>query len=181
MMNFNRYLLLPTAFFILTGSSNYLYPQGSLYSPHPLHVKNASVSVQGVYWQLPLAGVDSITLNSDKLTVKGHCESTAGKFNPCEVTRTIPSELAVTKIVPDTQSAWLDSGVIMRNIDGTEWYRSFTKPSTGDRFSYEDPFHRTYQIGHGYKGQGDTVIIVLAFGKMKQDAKTWMEYILITK
>jgi hypothetical protein len=179
-MYFNRYSLPLVIILILVGSRNYLYPQDSLYSPHPLHVKDASVSVQGVYWQLPFAGVDSITLNSNKLTVKGHCDSSTAILNLCEVTRTIPSELAVTKVIPDTQRAWFESDVITGTMGNPEQWRKFYN-RTGDRFYIGDSFHSLYQIGHTYQGPGDTIIIVLAFGKMKQDAKTWMGYILIAK
>ncbi len=176
-----RYVPLLLSAAILEASYGLSQSHESLYQSHPLEIRNATLSVRGLYWDLPLAGVDSLFLRINELTAKGPCDTTSGEVPRCQVTRLIPPELAVSNLVQVHQSPWRESHLLdADSINGT-WYISFRNTRTGDRFAFGDPFHSYYQIVHEYHGQADTVVFAFAFGKARQDVKKWMGYILITK
>lgn len=151
-------------------------------SPHQLDITNNSkFKIKGVYWELPLKGVLSLTLESNQLNVKGNCGVTDIDSNLCEIKREIPAELRVKEVTPDTQHIWIESDLITTTMNDSAWNRKFVNIHSGGNFEIRDLFHCFYQIRRDYQGKADTTIIVFAFGKMGQDAKTWMGYILITK
>jgi hypothetical protein len=186
----NRYFLPFLLFPILFVASNYLFPQVPKYSARPLNTKRPphlnihddSLLVRGIFWELPLAGVQTLVLDSNKLEVIGDSISSSGAVGLCEITKIIPSELTATKLEKDTSRAWFESDAIScYGNNFTHCYRTIHKFSTGESFCYEEPFRSFYQIGHTYLGQRDTTVMVFAFGKMNQDTTKWMGYILITK
>jgi hypothetical protein len=185
-----RYLL--AAFFssVLLGTSIYMFPQELEYSAHPLNttrpprrnIHDDSLLVRGIYWELPLAGVHALILDSNKLKVRGDSISSSGAVSLAEITRTIPSELTATNLKKDSSRVWSQSDLITcYGNNSTHCYRTFERFSTRESFCYEEPFRSSYQISHVYLGQKDTTAIVFAFGKMNQDTTKWMGYILITK
>ncbi len=179
--NFLSFMALLLSAAILEAGFSFIHTQESLYQSHPLDIRNATLSVRGVYWEIPLAGVDSLVLESNELTAKGPCDTTSAEVRRCQVTRLVPPELVVGNLVQVHQSPWKESDVLdADSINGT-WYMSFRNTSTGDRFSFGDPFHSYYQIIHEYHAVADTVVFAFAFGKVRQDAKKWMGYILVTK
>jgi hypothetical protein len=183
--NFVRPLFL---LIILSAPLNYLSPQASQYSALPLNTKTPahlnihddSLLVRGVYWELALAGVHSLFVDSNTLTVTGDSVSSSGDVVLSTIVRTIPSALTATRLVPDTSRDWFESDALSCFGNPRHCFRSFYRWRTHDSFCFEEPFHSYYQIRHTYRGQGDTTVMVFAFGKMNQDSAKWMGYILIT-
>lgn len=185
-----RYLLATFFFPVLLGTSTYMFPQELRYSAHPLNttrpslrnIHDDSLLVRGIYWELPLAGVHTLVLDSNKLKVTGDSISSSGAVSLAGITRTIPSELTAANLKKDSSRVWFESDLIACfENEFTHCYRTFERFSTGESFCYEEPFRSSYQISHVYLGQKDTTAIVFAFGKMNQDTTKWMGYILITK
>ena len=181
-MRLKRVLLVGFVLLILAGAYFYGYPEVLSYFPHPLHAGPSSVSVHGIYYQLPLAGVDSVSLESDQLRVIGRFLPPLNVIGSRHIARQIPQRMVVSHLTLDDSSVWHETDMVIRNLDESRdyWKRSFLNMRTGDRFWYGDPFLSWFQVGHVYRGQKDTSVIVFAFGKMGQDAKTWMGCILIT-
>lgn len=183
-------LLVPIALLILLTTSSYLSPQESRYSMHPLNttrpshlnIHDDSLLVRGVYWELPLAGVHTLVLDSNKLEVTGDSGSSSGVVHLAKIIRTIPPELVATKLVKDTSRTWFESDAIpCYGANFTHCYWTFQKISTGQSFCYEEPYRSYYQILHVYLGRQDTSVFTLAFGKMNQDTVKWMGYIIVTR
>ena len=144
-------------------------------SPQNLQIESSVFHVKGVYWELPLAGVQNLSLDSNKLSVTGYCDS----VNICSITKTIPPGLAVKNLYLDNHPDWYESDVVIQ--DSNFYKRTYFNRRSEARFSYKIPFNSFYRIQHVYHSKGDTTIIVFAFGKMKQDVHKWMGYIFITK
>ena len=156
-------------------SLNTTHPQGRKF-------RDDSLLVRGVYWELPLTGVQALQLQANELTVTGDTISRRGVDTLCEISRTIPRELVVVHLRLDTSRVWSESDVISCDSSNfTHCFREFYNNHTGERFSYEIPFRSYYQIRHVYLGQADTAVVALAFGKRDQDEKKWMGYLLVTK
>ncbi len=175
-----KLLLIFIVIVFLAGAYFCFSPEVFSYFPHALHVTSSSYSVRGVYYVLPLSGVDSISLDSRELKVKGEPASWCSFLGLREISRTLPTDLAPSNVMPEGQTKWWQSDVIMWN-GGDEWTRTFVNRQTLERFSLGDPFNSAYQIRKQYHGGPDTSIMVFAFGKKGQDPTTWMGYILITK
>jgi hypothetical protein len=181
-MHPSRLLSLASIVLILAGAYLYAYPEVSSYFSHTLHVTSPSLNVQGIYYVLPLSGVDSVSLDSGELKVKGYYAPMSRFVGPREIRRKVPEGMIAANVIPDSLPVWRESDMIVRNLDERplEWKRTFINTRTGARFSYGDPFNSAYGIGRTYHGEGDTTVVVFAFGKMNQDTKIWMGYVMIT-
>ena len=146
-----------------------------------------SLSLRGVYWELPVTGVEALQLHGDTLTVTGDTVSASGADTTCEVSRRIPREILPAQLLLDTSRdwharAWHQTDLIACDSPHfTHCFREFFNPHTGTRFSYLEPFRSLYELSHTYLGEADTAVIVLAFGKKDQDQRKWMGYILVTR
>jgi hypothetical protein len=185
----NKYFLPILLFSILFATSIYLFPRMPRFSARPLNTRRPphfnihddSLLVRGVYWELPLAGVHTLVLDCNKLEVTGDSISYSGAVCLSKITEIIPPELTATKLEMDTSGTWFESDVILCLGNDSHCYRTYDRFTTRESFCYEEPFRSLYQIEHTYRGQGDTTVIVFAFGKMNQDIAKWMGYLLITK
>ena len=170
-------------FFILIVAVSYLfiYPEVLSLRTQTLEVESNSLDVRGVYWELPLASVDSLTLSSNRLIVEGKYAPLVGSFGMRGISRTIPSELVVSTMFRDSLRLWGQSDAFHIIIGKDIIDRTIMNLRTGQRFSFRIPFIDYYEILHFYNGLGDTSIATFAFGKKGQDQQSLMGYILITK
>ena len=165
----------------LLGPNRNAYSQDSAEQPHPLVIRKATLTVRGVYWHLPLAGIDSLELRSDTIIVKGPCSESPLDSSRCAITRTVPSDLIAGNLVQVFNLPWHEADYSSSTVGDSVWERPIFNIKTNDRFSFGDPFNSHYQLAHEYQGLADTVVFVYAFGKKGQDAQKWMTYILVTK
>lgn len=184
-----RYAPAFAVLFTIMTSAGYLLSQTNQYSMHhltsepPVHGKasHSSLLVRGVYWKLPLAGVHTLVLDSNRLVVTGDYLTSSGSVQLGKVIRIIPHDLVAVRLVKDTTGVWFESDAVScYGANFTHCYWKFDKFSTGQSFSFEEPFHSLYQILHVYLGRKDTAVFTMASGKMGQDRIKWMGYILVT-
>ena len=185
-----RYFFELITFLMVLSTSGFLPPQESRYSMHTLNtihpprlnIHDDSLLVRGVYWELPLAGVHTLNLDSNKLEVIGDSVSPSGVVHLTKIIHKIPHELVATKLVSDTSGVWFESDAIScYGGNFLHCYWTFYKFSSGQSFCYEEPSRSYYQILHLYLGRQDTAVFTMAFGKMNQDTTKWMGYIIVTR
>ena len=173
--------VIATAVVLLTVAGLLLHPEILSFSPHSLEVKSESLNVRGVYWKLPLACVDSLTLVSNKLTVQGKYLPLLGYYAMRAIRRSIPSVVRATELHPDNGwTTWTESDLTFGPAGRTIFWRSIVNRKTGQHFSFAIPFKDYFEILNFYHGPGDTSVAIFAFGKIGQDAQSLMGYILIT-
>lgn len=175
-------LMIAAAILLLAIAGILVSPEVISLSPQPLELKSDSLHVLGVYWKLPLAGVHSLTLASNKLTVSGEYLPFLPFHSMRWVRQSIPPSLRANGLRPDNGwTTWSESDLIVSTAGKNVFWRSIMNLQTGQRFSYGIPFKDYYEILKFYHGSRDTSVAIFAFGKRGQDQKSIMGYILITK
>ena len=165
---------------LLTCLALFLYPEIVSLSTHPLATESNTLNVNGVYWKIPLASVDSVSLRSGELIVRGRYFRFLGAYSARKITRAIPATLDAASLQPDNGwTIWQQSDA-MHYIIGQSIWRTIFNLHTGQKFSYALPFVDYFEILRFYHGRGDTSVAVFAFGKSGQDEQSLMGYILIT-
>ncbi len=165
----------------LVSTSSNAQPQDSTDQPRQLVIRKANVPVRGVYWELPLAGVDSVWLESNKVNVLGPCDPSPGITTRCRVSRTIPINLRASNLVQVSKLSWLEEDIVLFTKGDSVSEKSVVHWGAGHSFRYGDPFDSAYRIALQYDGIADTAVLVYAFGKKGQDVHKWMTYILLTE
>ncbi len=179
--NRRRLPAIGTGLILLACAGLILYPEVLSLSFHPLETKSDSLDVSGVYWTLPLANVDSLSLISDKLTVTGKFLPFPGIFGEHRISRTIPRTLAVMKLRPDYGwTVWTVSDLVVNRAGKNIFWHSIMNLQTGKRFSFAVTSKDFYPDFRFYHGRGDTSVAIFAFAKSSQSEKNMMGYFLIT-
>jgi hypothetical protein len=177
-----KLLMIVIAIVALACASLLMYSEILSFSPRPLDTESDSLDVCGVYWKLPLASVDTLTLLTNRLTVKGkYLPFLGGSLGLRRITRTIPPGLDATKLYPDSGwTTWYGGDVIRHFIGRNVFWWSIMNLHTGQQFSYAIPFKASCQILRFYHGSGDTSVAIFGFGRTSQDEQSLMGYVLIT-
>ena len=174
-------LLIASGAILFASAALLLYPEILSLSSRVLETESDSLEVRGVYWTLPLASVDSLTLVSNELTIKGKYLPFIRHSRLRQITRAIPPKLRAAELYPDRGwTTWFEGDVIRNIIGHSGFWRSVSNLHTHSRFSFAIPFKDYYQILKFYHGSGDTSVAIFAFGKHGQDEQSLMGYILIT-